>query len=299
MIIKNTALQIYELGQRTNQEDSLFPPFVRKPLSEDCYILCDGMGGHSAGEVASGAVCETMGRYVREHAREDGLFEEKDFQEALDAAFDALDALDDGAERKMGTTLTFIKFHKGGCFVAHIGDSRVYQIRPSARQVLFVTRDHSLVNDLIKLGELTPEEARTSNQKNVITRAMQPNLERRPHADCVNLTDIRPGDYFFLCSDGMLENAEDAELVNIMSMKRPDAEKIKILLGATKENRDNHSAFLVHVDSVVDDGPTEIAAAPAAPAAKPSSKRILWYVAGFLLILLLACLYIVYHLKTK
>lgn len=298
MIIKNTALQIYELGQRANQEDSLYPPFTRKSLSEDCYILCDGMGGHSAGEVASGAVCRTMGSYVQEHAREDGFFEEQDFQNALDAAFDALDALDDGAERKMGTTLTFIKFHKGGCLVAHIGDSRVYQIRPCAKQVLFVTRDHSLVNDLIKLGELTPEEAKASNQKNVITRAMQPNLERRPHADCVNLTDIRPGDYFFLCSDGMLENAEDAELVNIMSMNRPDAEKIKILRGATNENRDNHSAFLVHVDSVVDEGPKEITVSPTS-AAKPSSKRIWWYVGGFLLILLLACLYIVYHMKTR
>lgn len=298
MMIENTTLQIQEVGQRTNQEDSLFPPFSKKPLSEDCYILCDGMGGHSAGEVASGAVCETMGRYVREHSREDGFFEEKDFQEALDAAFDALDALDDGAERKMGTTLTFIKFHRGGCYVAHIGDSRVYQIRPSAKQVLFVTRDHSLVNDLIKLGELTPEEAKTSNQKNVITRAMQPHLERRPHADCVNLTDIRPGDYFFLCSDGMLENTEDSDLVNILSMDRTDEQKIKILLGATKENRDNHSAFLVHVTAVADVKAAENPDEPVPEANRPSWHK--WQlIIGFLALLLLACLYIVFKIKTK
>lgn len=298
MTIKNTARQIQELGQRANQEDSLFPPFSPKALSEDCYILCDGMGGHSAGEVASGAVCGTMGRYVREHAREDGFFDEDDFQKALDAAFDALDALDDGAERKMGTTLTFVKFHSGGCFVAHIGDSRIYQIRPSEKKVLFVTQDHSLVNDLIKLGELTPEEAKTSNQKNVITRAMQPHLDRRPHADCANLTDIRPGDYFLLCSDGMLENAEDAELVNILSMKRPDADKIKILRGATKENRDNHSAFLIHVDSVESSSPTEVPG-KRVTAEKPASRKVWGYVLGFLAILLLACLYIVYHIKSK
>ena len=298
MTIKNTARQIQELGQRTNQEDSLFPLFSTKALSENCYILCDGMGGHSAGEVASGAVCETMGRYVREHAREDGFFDENDFQNALNAAFDALDALDDGAERKMGTTLTFIKFHLGGCFVAHIGDSRIYQIRPSEKKVLFVTQDHSLVNDLIKLGEMTPEEAKTSSQKNVITRAMQPNLERRPHADCVNLTDICTGDYFLLCSDGMLENTEDEELVNILSMKRPDADKIKILRGATKENRDNHSAFLVHIDAVEEDHAAETPDKTVA-AEKPASRKVWGYVLGFLAILLLACLYIVYHIKTK
>ena len=305
MTIRNTAYQILEKGQRTNQEDSLFPALSVRPVSEDCYILCDGMGGHSAGEVASGTVCETMGRHVREHPRADGYFEELDFQKALDAAFDALDLLDDGAERKMGTTLTFIKFHKGGCFVAHIGDSRIYQIRPSDQQVVFVTHDHSLVNDLIKLGELTPEQAKTSSQKNIITRAVQPHQERRASADCINLTDIRPGDYFFLCSDGMLENAEDAELVNILSMDRPDEEKIKILRGATQENRDNHSAFLVHVDAVEGNVPEPVASEAVAPAVavpmetKPAPRRIWIYVVSFLVLLLLATLYIVYHIRTK
>lgn len=252
MQYKLTALSIHELGQRSNQEDSIYPALSSKPHSGSLYILCDGMGGHAAGEVASGTVCEIMSRYINEHPREDGYFEEADFYAALNAAYDALDAKDTEDEKKMGTTLTFVKFHKGGCFIAHIGDSRIYHIRPSQKRLMSVTRDHSLVNDLVKLGELTPEEAKTSRQKNVITRAVQPNQETRTKADCRNITDLQEGDYFYMCSDGMLEQAEDEEIVNILSLPRPDADKVKILIGATKDNKDNHSAHLIRILKVQD-----------------------------------------------
>lgn len=253
MQYKLTALSIHELGQRSNQEDSLYPALSDQPHQGSLYILCDGMGGHAAGEVASQTVCETMSRYIAEHPREDGLFEEADFNAALSAAYDALDAKDTEDEKKMGTTLTFVKFHKGGCFIAHIGDSRIYHIRPSQKRLMSVTRDHSLVNDLVKLGELTPEEAKTSRQKNVITRAVQPNQETRTKADCRNITDLQEGDYFYMCSDGMLEQAEDDEIVSILSLNRSDAEKIDILKGATKDNRDNHSAHLIRIVSTGED----------------------------------------------
>lgn len=262
MNYKLTARSIYELGQRTNQEDSIFPPFSPEPKEGSLYILCDGMGGHAAGEVASQTVCETMSRYIAEHPREDGYFDEDDFYEALDAAYDALDAKDTDDEKKMGTTLTFVKFHTGGCFIAHIGDSRIYHIRPSEHRILHVTRDHSLVNDLIKLGELTPEEARTSRQKNVITRAVQPNQESRTKADCLNITDLEVGDYFYMCSDGMLEQAEDEEIVNILSLGRSDAEKIEILRGATKNNKDNHSAHLIRIVGIRDEKVTPVTPVP-------------------------------------
>ena len=222
---------LQEIGQRANQEDTLFPASPGRTDPEGLFILCDGMGGHEAGEVASQTVCEAMSRYIAAHPREDGLFDENDFRAALDAAYDALDARDAGGEKKMGT-------------------SRIYHIRPSENKVLFVTRDHSLVNDLVSLGELTPEEARTSKQKNIITRAMQPNQEHRMRADWKNITDVRPGDYFYMCSDGMLEQSGERELLNILSMDRTDDEKIAILKGATAGNRDNHSAHLIRVVSV-------------------------------------------------
>jgi len=254
MKYKILAHSIQELGKRNNQEDSIYPPLSSQPSKGSLYILCDGMGGHDAGEVASQTVCEQMSLYIENNPRDDGLFEEKDFDAALQAAYEVLDEKDTGAGKKMGTTLTFVKFHENGCFTAHIGDSRIYHIRPGEKRILHVTSDHSLVNDLIKLGELTPQEAKTSRQKNVITRAIQPNEGRRAKADCLNITDIKQGDYFFMCSDGMLEQAEDNEIVNILAMRRTDADKVAILKGATKDNADNHSAHLIRIVSVAGNG---------------------------------------------
>lgn len=292
MEFKLQSLSIHELGRRANQEDSLHPPFSEKPGGGDLYILCDGMGGHAAGEVASQTVCESMSAYVAGHLGEDGFFREADFYEALNAAYDALDDKDTLDEKKMGTTLTFVKFHRGGCFVAHIGDSRIYHIRPSEGKVLFVTRDHSLVNELVELGELTPEEAKASRQKNVITRAMQPHQERRTKADCTNLTDIRPGDYIYMCSDGMLENMEDAQIVNILSGSGPLKRKVEILKGATKDNRDNHSAHLIRIVSVKGDEEVEV---EQEADVHHSAPRYYWW--GVTVVVLALCLIVFFVLK--
>lgn len=242
MKIKTSYLSLQEMGQRTNQEDSIYPALGQQIKNNDLFILCDGMGGHDCGEVASQTVCQAMSSYILAHP-------DTDFESALDAAYDALDAKDNDAEKKMGTTLTFVKFDDGQCLVAHIGDSRVYQIRPSEKRIVYVTRDHSLVNDLIACGELTPEEAKHSSQKNVITRAMQPHQERRTKADVAILTDIQAGDYFYMCSDGMLEISEDEDIINVLSMDKTDEQKLSILRGVTRDNKDNHSAHLIHVIS--------------------------------------------------
>lgn len=240
MKFQTTYHSIHELGQRSNQEDSIYPALGQKIPNNGIFILCDGMGGHESGEVASQTVCQTMSSYILNHP-------DTDFDSALEAAYIALDTKDNHAEKKMGTTLAFVKFDEDKCIVAHIGDSRVYQIRPSEKRIVYVTRDHSLVNSLIDCGELTPEEARHSKQKNVITRAMQPNQERRAKADVAILSDIKAGDYFYMCSDGMLEVSEDEDIVNVLSSDKTDEQKIKILKGVTQNNKDNHSAHLIHI----------------------------------------------------
>lgn len=237
---------IYELGKRANQEDCIYPQNGED--SDGLFIVCDGMGGHEKGEVASSTVCEVMSSYIDRHFKEKDEFTQEDFLETLSATYDALDEKDDGSEKKMGTTLVFLKFHDGGCLAAHIGDSRIYHIRPSAKRILYVSRDHSLVNELVALGEMTQEEAKTSKQKNIITRAMQPGQERRSKADIKIIEDVRAGDYFYLCTDGMLEHTEDQEILNILCMKdRTDEEKMDIFRKLTEDNRDNHSAFLIRV----------------------------------------------------
>lgn len=257
MEYKLKAYTIWEQGPRPKQEDSIFPEHGLAKDTDRLFIVCDGMGGHSAGEVASSTVCKAMKESVFTHCpNSGGVFTDDDFAVALNEAFLALDAKDNGAEKKMGTTLTFLKLHADGCTIAHIGDSRVYHIRPGKNvedtQILFQTIDHSLVNDLIKIGELTPEEAKLSKQKNVITRAMQPNMGKRPKADLYHSSDIRPGDYFMLCSDGILEQMEDDNIKFIFSERAGDANhKVDMLIKATEQNHDNHSAILVQITDVV------------------------------------------------
>ena len=254
---------IWELGKRTNQEDSLYPTVENVSDSDRLFILCDGMGGYDAGEVASNIVCETIGKYVKEGCADaEGRFSNATFETALSHAFDELNANDNGGDRKMGTTMTFLKFHDRGCTIAHIGDSRVYQIRPGKdledTEILFQTEDHSLINEWVKNGEMSYEEARKSAQKNVITRAMQAGMEVRPKADLHYTYDIHPGDYFFMCSDGMLEETEEDNLKFIFSEKGGDDEnKVKLLTQVTSNNSDNHSAFLIHVMEVIDPIPQE------------------------------------------
>lgn len=265
MKFKLKAYSIWEQGHyRGNQEDSIYPAYGEITDNDRLFILCDGMGGHDHGEVASAAVCEAMSKYVNAYANEDGEFSDEILKGAVTAGLDALDEKDTGAEKKMGTTMTFLKFHKDGVTIAHIGDSRVYHIRPGNNaedtQILFQTRDHSLVNDLIKIGELTEEEAKTSKQKNVITRAMQPKMERRPKADIMHVEDVRPGDYFFMCSDGMLDQMENNNLKFIFSKpKTSDRDKIEMLKGASDDSHDNHSAHIIHViDVIVEKKPVDI-----------------------------------------
>lgn len=255
MKFKIKAYNLQELGQRTSQEDSLFPALGKSTSDDRLFVLCDGMGGHEKGEVASATVCETLSRVILSAWHPGEVLSDELFLQALSAAYDALDAKDNGEERKMGTTLTFLCLHANGATVAHIGDSRIYQLRPASKntsaRIVFRTQDHSLVNDLVKIGEITEEEAKHHPQKNVITRAMQPCQEHRAKADIAHLTDILPGDYFYMCSDGMLEEASDENILNIITKPNAtDEQKLEMLRNVTEENKDNHTAHLIHIDGV-------------------------------------------------
>lgn len=255
MKFKIKAYNLQELGQRTNQEDSLFPALGKSTSDDRLFVLCDGMGGHEKGEVASATVCATLSRVILSAWHPGEVLSDELFLQALSAAYDALDAKDNGEERKMGTTLTFLCLHSSGATVAHIGDSRIYQLRPASKntsaRIVFRTQDHSLVNDLVKIGEITEEEAKHHPQKNVITRAMQPCQKHRAKADIAHLTDILPGDYFYMCSDGMLEEASDENVLNIITKPNAtDEQKLEMLRNVTEENKDNHTAHLIHIDGV-------------------------------------------------
>ena len=133
--------------------------------------------------------------------------------------------------------------------------------------MLFRSRDHSLVQQLYEQGEISYKEMRTSPQKNVILKAMQPHKNPRTEATLTHITDVEPGDYFFLCTDGMLEQMNDDDLVNILASSDSDEKKRKRLIEATANNKDNHSAYLIQVKDV-----TEEAKEPAYKS-KPTHQR--------------------------
>lgn len=241
---------IHELGQRDNQEDAIYPRMGEATESDRLFILCDGMGGHEKGEVASNTVSQALAEYLDKNAHAGAIVGDDTLAAALDYAYHQLDAKDDGAARKMGTTLCLLLFHRGGATAMHIGDSRICHIRPAEQRMVYQSKDHSLVYDLYQAGEITYDEMRTSPQKNIITRAMQPGEDNRVRPAIVHIADIRPGDYFYICSDGMLEQMENGELCRLLAAQGADGEKRRQLVAATAANKDNHSAYLIHINKV-------------------------------------------------
>ena len=242
---------INELGNRKNQEDTVFPAFGSATPDSRLFLVCDGMGGYARGEVASATVSKAVSDYINGRHDFDTPLDDQVFAAALGSAYDALDQADHEEENKMGTTLTMICLHQGGCLAAHIGDRRIYHLRPSTGEILYRSRDHSLVQQLYEMGEIGYWEMKTSPKKNIVMRAMQPHQETRAKAELVHITDIRPGDYFYMCTDGMLEKMEDDELMSIIGDKDVDDEqKCQRLKEATAGNADNHSAYLIHIARV-------------------------------------------------
>ena len=153
----------------------------------------------------------------------------------------------------MGTTLTFLAICTDGILLAHIGDSRIYQFR-QGKGVVYQTRDHSLVNDLIAAGELTEAEARTCPQRNVITRAVQPHQPTMSKATfkVIPYNNVAPGDVFMLCCDGIVEQLDNNDLQQIMLANQPLGQRIDALKQTccTRGTRDNHSCWAFEVEKV-------------------------------------------------
>ena len=241
---------VFELGNRNNQEDCIFPALGKATPQDRLFILCDGMGGHERGEVASGAVCQGLSDYFNNHIDCNEILTDQQLQNALEQAYLLLDEKDNGEFRKAGTTMTLIYFHRGGCTAAHIGDSRIYHFRPSSQSILYKSRDHSLVFELYQAGEISYKEMKTHPRKNQVNKAMIAGEDNRQRMDIVHITNILPGDYFLICSDGILERIDDEELMELLKTNESDEQKRQKLVDMTNGNADNHSAYLIHVCGV-------------------------------------------------
>jgi protein phosphatase len=223
----------------------------RRRRNEDNYVVApplfavaDGMGGAQAGEVASKLAAAAL-----EDGDSDGLggLERVGalIQEANRRIFDR--ASSDPSASGMGTTMTVALVEGMTVAIGHVGDSRAYLVRGDTMEQL--TEDHSMVNELVKSGRLSEEEAQTHPQRNVIIRAVGTD----PDVDIDSFTiDAEEGDVFLICSDGLTDMVEDEEILDVVDRFRDDLEKaVKSLVQtANKEGgEDNITAVAFRISS--------------------------------------------------
>ncbi len=238
-----------QLGKRVNQEDARFPDSDVPSGYPRSFVVCDGVGGEECGEVASRTVADTIGRCMADFDPS-GSFDVKAFRKILNKVGKRLDAASGTRGAGMATTLTFLCFHSGGAFAAHCGDSRIYHIRPSVG-ILYRSADHSLVNALVHSGNISPEQAIDHPQGNVITRCLRPSrCGEAASVATLQIQDIVAGDYFLLCTDGVLHSVEETTLLQILSSDVSDLEKIRLLATLSAGSSDNNTAYLIRVEQV-------------------------------------------------
>ncbi len=257
-----------QLGRRTNQEDCRLPDIDVPSEEQFFFVVCDGVGGCDDGEVASQSVCRGFEETLNDIDWSEP-FTVGDFQQTLSAAYNYLDrAAEKTGNRDMATTLTFVCFHGDGCLAAHIGDSRIYQIRPNAG-IVYRSSDHSQVNSLVHSGIISPDDADSYPDHSVITRYMEPSNEHEPRcmATVLQTSDIQADDYFLLCTDGVLEMVDDEQLIRIVCGKSSDEEKCRLLASLCEKSQDNNTAYLIHVANVENDEEVDMVEAQDADAA--------------------------------
>lgn len=240
-----------ETGNRSHNEDSVFPPPGRATVADRLFLVCDGVGGEHRGEVASAEACRCLSDYFE--GSPDLTASPDEVQQALDYTRQAFAAIEkqDPDTAGMATTLTLLYLLDNRVVIAHLGDSRIYQVRDG--KIIYQTRDHKWVNDLIASGVITEEQAREHPKKNVITRVLS--ASRPDPADYELIDDVRVGDYFFLCTDGVLERVYDGLLEYHLGQVSSEPISTESVMGAIQEEcagmtNDNFSAYLIKIESV-------------------------------------------------
>ena len=237
-----------ETGKRPRNEDSLYPSLGSTPLIPSLFLVCDGVGGSSKGEIASKLVCQGFPEVFAKSPPPEPLssaYLQEGLREVEKKISDRIQA--SGSFQNTATTLSLLYFDAQGAMLAWVGDSRIYQFRQG--KLLYRTEDHSLVNELVKQGHLKAEEAVNHPRRNVILRAIKGSHERT-ELETHRLSDIQAGDIFLLCTDGLLEKWSDASLAELMESRLTLNEiKNSLLLRSLNQTRDNFSAMLVQVKS--------------------------------------------------
>ena len=265
-----------EQGKRNYNEDCVYP-FLGSTAAPvpHLHIVCDGVGGSVAGNDASLLACQSFAEYFANHSQ---LPVTKEFlKQALkytEIAFDDFIKSNPNKEG-MATTLTLVYVIDNRAIMAHIGDSRIYCFRNNA--AIFESKDHSWAEEMLRIGALTKEEISINPKRNQILRAIRGSSERYHTSIEVNEIEIQEGDYFFLCSDGILESWED----DIYDLFKQNIKSIDDTLLIVKEeclenSSDNFTCTLLQVTEVAAlkaETETQNTAATAAEEAAATTKQ--------------------------
>ena len=204
------------------------------------YIVADGMGGHKAGDYASRYTIERIvASVMRSGLQEPVAILKGAIRKANELLVD--ESKEDESKRGMGTTVVIATIMENKMIVANVGDSRLYVVGSSMRQV---TRDHSLVNEMVRLGEINAAEARIHPDKNIITRAI--GASTTVEADFFEV-DLEKDSQILMCTDGLTNMVRDEEIFRIMNGDETLEEKAEILVRTANTNggRDNITVMII------------------------------------------------------
>lgn len=230
-------------AKRQTNQDYVFCSMQPVGSLPNLFIVADGMGGHKAGDLASRYTVEEFLEVVRNSKKDNPItiIEEAVTKANLLLIQKSKESIDyDG----MGTTLVVATIIGKSIYIANVGDSRLYLINNEIQQI---TRDHSLVEEMISLGEIDRKKARTHEKKNIITRAI--GVDSEVVADFFEI-DYSDGDIILMCSDGLSNMIDDDEIKLIVNQGNDLSEITNKLIEAANKNggRDNISVVLVEPD---------------------------------------------------
>ena len=230
------------IGRRRDMnQDYMYTSTTPVGSLPNLFVVADGMGGHNAGEYASRFTVDKMVEVISQYRQQEPVAAMKEaFTEANSQLLEEAGA--DPSKSGMGTTVVAATVIGDLLHVANIGDSRLYVIDHEA--IRQITRDHSLVEEMVRLGEMDKAAAKVHPDKNIITRAI--GVTRELAVDFFEV-ELRPGDMILLCSDGLTNMVEDEEIKEIVMEQKNIVEKAEKLINTANENggKDNITVVLI------------------------------------------------------
>ncbi len=221
--------------------------FIARKLGEGEYIfaVADGMGGHQAGEIASRMACEELLRQLKKKARVSPIVFFKTIFERINRKI-LKESISDITKAGMGSTLSVLYIKGNQAYIAHIGDSRIYWV--TGNKIVQLTMDHSLVERMVREGALSLEEARSHPKRNVLYQSLGVSTDLHPQL--VGPVNIKPGDKFILCSDGLYNHLQDHELKKAVQQMDPQ-QAVDFFISKANERggQDNITVVVVEVPS--------------------------------------------------